>query len=167
MNYGGGQTDYAQSANALMRDWIGTRKKISLWLSLTKPDDLDAYNIISSMKSKRLFRSSVMLGLKMVYELRQGRVDTLLKEFPQVVEWLKVAVTPPNSDGGGQMDNIQGMLEIILATQKTGNGYEMKSTALPKPVNGAGDTAPPVAVVSAASAANADTIADNFLSAFF
>lgn len=96
------QNTFAQNANALMRDWSGTRKQVSLWLDLKIVRDIEALEIIQMMKSKREFRRSVMLGLKIVWELRQGRVDTLLKEFPDVVKLLQIKTTPPpptdNSD---------------------------------------------------------------------
>lgn len=155
MNIGGAQT-FAQNANALMREWAGTRKQITFLLDLAVGRDYETLEIIGEMKSKRTFRGSVIVGLRMVYELRQGRVDTLLKEFPQVVEWLQVKFTPPPD--GDLRDEIRELKRMML--EQGGNTIQpqtliMKS-ALPAPV----------AEVKAAAPVDANTIADNFLSMF-
>ena len=67
---------------------------------------------------------------------------------------------PQVAGGGGGIDEIKSMLEMIAAEQHSNNGYVLKST---------GDStklllAPPIVEIKQASAASADDIADNFLS---
>lgn len=158
MNIGGAQT-FAQNANALMREWAGTRKQITFLLDLAVGRDKETLEIISDMKSKRTFRGSVIMGIRMVHELRQGRVDTLLKEFPQVVEWLQVKFNPPPD--GDLRDEIRELKRMML--EQGGNTIQPQ-TLIMKSVT---PSAPaPVAEVKAAKAVSAEDIADNFLSMF-
>lgn len=109
------ENDLAQSAYALVQDWIGSRMQIRFWLSLDKREDCEVLEIIDCMKDKRTFRRSVMIGLRIVWELKHAKVDTLLKEFPQVVDWLKVKLTPPAPSGAGGLDEIiNKKLDLIL-----------------------------------------------------
>lgn len=159
MGLGGMQKGFAQNANALMREWIGTRKQITFLLDLAVGRDKETLEIISEMKSKRTFRGSVIIGIRIVYELRQGRVDTLLKEFPQVVEWLQVKVTPPDS---GDIERRFERIERLIIEQ--GGNTIQPQTLIMKSVT---PSAPaPVAEVKEAAPMDASSIADNFLSMF-
>lgn len=110
MNIGGAQT-FAQKANALMRDMAGVRKQVQVWLYLNKANDLETFEIIEYLKSKRQFRSSMMLGLKIVFEAGQGRYDTLLMSFPDVVEKLRIKVLPPPPTPPDNTDLLKEILE--------------------------------------------------------
>lgn len=115
MGIGMAQNAFAQNAKTLMREWIGTRKQIAFLLDLSVERDSEAFEIIGQFKSKRVFLPSVITGLKIVYELKNARVDTLLKEYPDVVEWLRVKLTPtttpPDTSGVEQrLDNIERLL---------------------------------------------------------
>lgn len=123
----------AQSAKALVRDWAGTRKRISLWLDLSVSRDWDTLEIIEYMKRKRIFRSSVITGLRIVYEAGQGRFDTLLMTYPDVIEKLRIKITPPPPPPDtkaleDRVKQLQELLEILVANQKANNSYTMTST---------------------------------------
>lgn len=156
MNHGGMQNTFAQNANALMREWIGTRKQITFLLDLAVSRDYETLEIIQAMKDKRTFRSSVITGLKIVWELRQGRVDTLLHEFPSVIEWLQIKVTPP--DDGGLRDEIRELRRMML---EQGGQTIQPQTLIMKSAAEA-----PKAEVKATVAVSADAICDNFLNIF-
>lgn len=155
MNYGGAQNNLAQRANALMREWSGSRKQVTFLLDVAVTRDYETLEIIEAMKSKRTFRGSVIIGLKIVWELRQGRVDTLLAEFPNVRELLRVQQTPPDD---GLRDEIRELKRMML--EQGGNVIQPQSVIM-KSVSAA-----PVAEVKAAAVMDASDIADNFLSMF-
>lgn len=155
MDYGGAQNNLAQRANALMREWSGSRKQVSFLLNVAVTRDYETLEIIEAMKSKRTFRGSVIIGLKIVWELRQGRVDTLLAEFPNVRDLLQVRQPPPDD---GLRDEIRELKRMML--EQGGAVIQPQSVIMKSAI------APPVAVVTAAVAMDADAIADNFLSMF-
>lgn len=62
------------------------RMRFTFWLDLNKQDEHELADIVDTLKSQRGYASAIRDGLRMVWELRQGRVDTLVKLFPWVVE---------------------------------------------------------------------------------
>ena len=173
MNSGGTQSAFAQSAKTMIADWVGSRKKVSLWLDIKVTRELEALEIIQRMKSKREFRRSVMVGLKIISELKQGRVETLLAEFPNIKELLGVKV---GQGDGGLKDDIAELKRLLQEATITAptlpappSDYPtMKPTGKPlggfKPLSAPAfdddDDALPLATKKAA-----DTSAMNFLNA--
>ncbi len=62
------------------------RMRFTFWLDLNKSDESELADIVDTLKSQRGYASAIRDGLRMVWELRQGRVDTLVKLFPWVAE---------------------------------------------------------------------------------
>lgn len=72
------------------------RKRMTMWLRLDKRDEVELlYDIIPELKKRQQFSSAVRDGIRLVWELRQGKTDTLLKLFPFVATAFQPA--PDNS----------------------------------------------------------------------
>lgn len=138
-----------------VQHWVGDRFRVDFWLHVNSQRDYETLEIIEAMKSKRTFRGSVIIGLKIVWELRQGRVETLLAEFPNVRDLLQVKQPPPDD---GLRDEIRELKRMML---EQGGAVIQPQSVIMKSVVDA-----PAPVVQAATVASADDIANNFLSMF-
>ncbi|MEO8611659.1 MAG: hypothetical protein ABI690_27415 [Chloroflexota bacterium] len=131
------------------------RKRIDLFLDLKKKDERLVLRTIENLKAKRYFSSVVRDGIMIVNELRQGKVDLLLKLYP----WVADAIRPPahpipvSSDLEGQIADLK---QIIL--QQGNIGVPPVGYPVMKQIG-----APPVVTPKTAPAADAGAIADNFL----
>src|ERR1044071_8335074 len=109
------ENSFAQSAFALVQDWIGTRMRISFLLDVAKNCDCETFEIIQAMKAKREFRRSVILGLRIVWEAGQGKFDTLIATYPCIIEKLQVKSTPlPPTDNSDLVNEIAQLRRLIL-----------------------------------------------------
>ena len=73
------------------------RKRHEFWLDLGKPRENRIANLIAELKEKRSFASSVRDGLRLIVDLRAGRVDVLRALFPSVVAQIEAGARPPDS----------------------------------------------------------------------
>lgn len=132
------------------------RYKFNFWLDCDKDDELLVAEQVNELKRKRSFSSVLRDGIMIVSELRQGKVDLLLKLYPFVADMIRQATPPPAPDNSDIERQIAELKRIIMEqggiTAPPANYPVMKSP-----------TAPPVAAVQAAQAADASTISDNFL----
>ena len=76
------------------------RKRIEAWLCLEKAEEYDLlHRIIPELKTQRAYSAAIRDGLRIMWELRQGQTDHLLKSFPFLREALQshgpAAPTPP------------------------------------------------------------------------
>ncbi len=104
------QMSFAQNAFALVQDWTGTRKQISMWLDLKLPRDIEALEIISHMKSKREFRRSVILGLKIVWAAGQGDYEPFFEAFPKARQQSKPQTVSDNGDLKKQIEELRRLI---------------------------------------------------------
>lgn len=58
------------------------RLKFTFWLNINKSDEQELSEIIEDLKAQRGFASAIRDGLRIVWELRQGKTDTLYRLFP-------------------------------------------------------------------------------------
>lgn len=58
------------------------RLKFTFWLNVNKSDEQKLAEIIEDLKAQRGFASAIRDGLRIVWELRQGKTDTLYRLFP-------------------------------------------------------------------------------------
>ncbi len=139
------------------------RLRFTFWLDLNKPDENLIAEMIDDLKIGKLFAKTIRDGIRLIYDLRAGRLDTLFELFP----WVQEALTKPTaitdvSTGAGQLEEIKSILELVVR-QQTSGGYMIQSSSqtLQKPL-----PIPPVAEVKASAPVSADEIASNFLSMF-
>jgi hypothetical protein len=65
------------------------RMRFTFWLDLNKSDESELADIVDTLKSQRGYASAIRDGLRLVWELRQGKTEHLLKLFPFVREALQ------------------------------------------------------------------------------
>lgn len=125
------------------------------------PVDQHAEDILDYWKSGKKEITNLRKAVALYYALEQGDLQELFEAFPQY----KAQFAPPRTasaiDGGGQLDEIKSMLEMITAQQQSNNGYLMKSTIQSKPL-----TIPAAVVMPSTTPVSDDALMDNFLSMF-
>ena len=123
--------------------------------------------MVADLKMGKLFAKTVRDGIRLICELRAGRLDTLFELFPWVQEALTKSIPDAQiSDGVGQLDEIKSILELI-ASQQSNSGIAIQSANLLIPSKISGISIPlPKAQIKQAAPVDAETIADNFLSMF-
>lgn len=140
------------------------RYKFQFWLNGEKDDELLVAETIDDLKQRRSFSAVVRDGIMIVNELREGRVDLLLKLFPfvkdAIADMLPPPPAPPTPDNADLIEQFRQMLEqqgrVIPDTRDGGFPAMM-------PTNQAAKAALPAPVIKQAVAASADDIASNFL----
>ena len=131
------------------------RKRIDLFLDLTKKDERLVLRTIEMLKAKRNFSSVVRDGIMIVNELRQGKVDLLLKLYP----WVADAIRPPTQPIPVSSDLERQIADLKQTILQQGNiGVPATGYPMMKQIG-----APPVVTAKNVPAADAGTIADNFL----
>ena len=60
------------------------RLRFTFWLDMKKPDEESIAETIASLKNQRSFVSTVREGIRLVTDLRAGRLDVLFELFPWV-----------------------------------------------------------------------------------
>lgn len=98
-----------------------TRYRFSFWLDSRKSDEKGLHQLVNNLKAERQFTSAIRDGLRLICDLRAGNTDVLYELFPNL--------RPPvviNGGGGGDLQEIKAMLEIVVSQQSSG-GYQMKS----------------------------------------
>lgn len=88
--------------------------------------DMHVREILDYAKSQRREVTLIRNAVQLQHSLEQGDISVLLERFPWVVEAIKATV----SGGGGDLAEIKGMLELVMAQQKQ-TGYTMTSTQPP------------------------------------
>jgi hypothetical protein len=98
------------------------RLRYTFWLDTNKQDEYTLSEYVEYLKENRLFVKTVRDGLRLIADLREGRVDVLLELFPNV----RKAFT--SSSGGGNNDDVKAAIsrvEQILLEQSAGTTYHM------------------------------------------
>lgn len=78
------------------------RLRFVFWLDMLRPDELKLADKIELLKNERLFAKTIRDGIRLVVDLREGRVDVLRELFPWVLEQQVTA----NQNGGPQAMNV-------------------------------------------------------------
>lgn len=102
----------------------------TFWLDLKKPQEEKLSDVIELLKNKRSFASTIRDGLRLIHDLREGRVDVLHELFP----WTKIAMQSPAPPSGNDdlKKEIAFLTQLILA-QRPDDGLKMieQGRALP------------------------------------
>lgn len=140
------------------------RFKFNFWLNGDKDDELLVAETVDELKRNRSFSAVVRDGIMIVNELRQGRVDLLLKLYPFVMDAVASLLPPPQPPPSDDLTDLKRMVEQFIQQQQGRGIPDSRDVGLPlfKAVGGKLPAAP-VATVTAAKAASADEIADAFL----
>ena len=65
------------------------RCQFRFWVNANDPDDYSLGELLASLKRDRKFTSTIKAGVKLITDLRSGRVDSLVAMFPWIVEAFK------------------------------------------------------------------------------
>lgn len=91
-----------------------TRKRIDFWLFTEETNDKTVMRVIRSLKKKKLFRQTVMDGIMIVAQLRQGKTDLLFKKFPWIVDKILASAPVSTTDNTDIERQIADLRRIML-----------------------------------------------------
>lgn len=74
------------------------RVRLPVWLDLNKQDEAFIADEVADLKNNRRFASTVRDAMRLILDLRAGRLDVLLMLFPWIQEALTPAATPPDTE---------------------------------------------------------------------
>jgi hypothetical protein len=140
------------------------RGKFSFWLDFKHDDSLIIAEAIDDLKRNRSFSAVIRDGIMIVNELRQGKIDLLVKLYPFVLDAITALIPPPEPppmpDNADLIEQFRRMLE-----QQQGRGIpDTRDGGFPAMMPAVKhSSAPPVIAPKAAPVADAGAIADNFL----
>lgn len=102
------------------------RTRQVFWLDYAKPDESDLAEYIDQLKAQRKFVTTIKQGLRLIRDLREGRVDVLIELFPHLRERLQ------RPDVGTPVDSFNTLLQQLsrLERQIT-TGAMLPSVPLP------------------------------------
>ncbi|MBZ0285711.1 MAG: hypothetical protein K8L97_33590 [Anaerolineae bacterium] len=113
-----------------------TRYKREFWLDARKDDELLLLETIDQLKQQRSFTATLRDGIRLIVDLRAGRLDVLFELFPFTRERLNT--TPPTSgDLERRLDELQRLIvgQGGNITAPPPNYPIMKSAGAPKALN--------------------------------
>lgn len=138
------------------------RYKIQFWLNSEKEDELNVADTVAELKQRRSFSATVRDGIMIVNELRQGRVDLLLRLYPWVKDTIIDMLPPQQPPPTDEITELKRMIERLIEQggraipdSRDNGGLLMLATPKLPPA--------PIAVSTKAAPVSADAIADNFL----
>jgi hypothetical protein len=65
------------------------QKQYQFWLNLNLPEQDEIAGMIETLKERRSFAQTIRDGIRLIYSLREGRVDVLLSLFPWIANSLQ------------------------------------------------------------------------------
>ena len=86
------------------------RLRFTFWLDMLKPDELVLADKIELLKNERLFAKTVRDGIRLLCDLRAGRVAVLGELFPWVFDAVAAAV---EEEKGAQSSAIEAQLQRL------------------------------------------------------
>lgn len=108
------------------------RERVAFWLDTAKDDEREIAHTITQLKRRRMFSAAIRDGLRLVADLRGGRLDVLIELFPWVVERL-TALAPQRDD---ELKEQIARLEAAIRQQRSGapspDAPMMKKLSAPK-----------------------------------
>lgn len=104
------------------------RSQHMFWVDLNKPEEYKLAVLIQELKSRRAFARTVRNGLRLMYDLSQGRTDVLRELYPWVLEQPPIEaqkeedsqIKAPAQPFGQEIKDQLQRLEQLLVKQKNG-----------------------------------------------
>ena len=99
------------------------RLQFKFWIDTSQPDGELVADTIELLKNDRAFTRAVRDGIMIVSELRQGRVDLLLKLYPWLADALRATPAANPSSGGDDDSDLKASiqrLEQLFLQQNSG-----------------------------------------------
>lgn len=92
------------------------------WIDLNKPEEYDLAEKINILKQKRAFAKTIRDGIRLIWDLSQGKTDVLRELFPWVLEQTqtgdtkkKFATLPPDNTIQKHLERLE---QLLLDNQK-------------------------------------------------
>jgi hypothetical protein len=104
------------------------RLRFTFWLDMCKTDEKEIAETIADLKDQRSFVSTVRDGIRLVTDLRAGRLDVLFELFP----WIQSELETHNLGSDVATKERIALLEQMLLQQNT--GLKMHPISGPKPL---------------------------------
>jgi hypothetical protein len=112
------------------------RLRFTFWLDLLKPDEEQLADQIELLKNDRSFAGTIRDGIRLICDLRAGRLDVLFDLFPWVrAEFLGYfqSLQPPKNSAQSELERQLARVEALLVQQ---GSVPISTTA--KTINSAG-----------------------------
>ncbi len=132
------------------------RLRYVFWLDLNKPDEEIIADQIETLKSTRSFASTIRQGIRLITDLRAGRLDVLFELFPWVHTALMERNQPEETASARALREQLARIEQQLVAQ--GN------TPITLPDKGRGERVdiPQLTFIEEKSGASAEETRENF-----
>ncbi|MBZ0291639.1 MAG: hypothetical protein K8L99_03640 [Anaerolineae bacterium] len=102
------------------------RLRYVFWLDMNKPDEAELADTVASLKEQRSFASTIRDGIRLVCDLRAGRLDALFELFP----WVRAEFNKKEY----QLQDRLARLEQLLMQQNGGGPKPLAIPAVPGPL---------------------------------
>jgi hypothetical protein len=110
------------------------RGRFTFWLDYGKDDELLLADTIDELKQQRSFVRTVRDGIRLICDLRQGRVEVLFELFPWVRAEFLAGIQPSETPTERAISEQLKRLETLMLQQ--GNmPIQMPDHSGPKPMN--------------------------------
>ena len=110
------------------------RKLFHFQLDLNKPDEREIAHEINELKQKRSFSRTVRDGIRLVLDLRKGRVEVLQELFPWVLE--QAIFAPEETPIESSEDLLKSQIEHLEELKRLiSSGAAMPASTLPAPAS--------------------------------
>lgn len=107
------------------------RLRFPFWLDMNKPDEHALAELVETLKTKKLFAKTIRDGIRLVNDLREGRLDVLCELFPWVKEEMGKGRAVQSTDA---IEAQLARLEILMK-QGGGTTVDFQSASNPKPLS--------------------------------
>ena len=99
----------------------------NFWLDMHKPEEERIADVIERLKSSRSFAKTVRDGIRLIWDLKQGRTDVLTELFPLIAA--RLAPAPAlKALPDGRVQAQLARIEQMLAKQQNGFFLEERTT---------------------------------------
>lgn len=109
------------------------RLRFNFWLNMDNEHEESIADNIELLKNKRSFTSAIRDGLRLIVDLRNGKLDVLFELFPfvklEVLDYMK-DVNPDNKSNDDIKQQIARLEQLILSQDR------LSSTPVMKPLGG-------------------------------
>ena len=93
------------------------RERFSFWLNLVDDNDFEVAEQISELKRNRSFTKTIRDGIRLICDLRKGRVDVLFQLFPWVKAEFLAGIQTQETAGEKALRQQLERLEKLLLEQ--------------------------------------------------
>ncbi|NWF67577.1 MAG: hypothetical protein HXY40_00685 [Chloroflexi bacterium] len=93
------------------------RGRFTFWLDYSKDEQLLLAETIDELKRRRTFVQTIREGIRLMCDLRAGRLNVLLELFPWVRQELMAASSPAKTAGELEVQRQLARLEQLLQQQ--------------------------------------------------